>query len=161
SAGTEGSHVPGTGRASGPGGAVPTRRPPWGPEPVTLSALTGARASASPPRGRSMRRMRLVPLQRGKRPGCLTGVTRLTGVRRLTGGVMGLPGVMGLIRRTGARARLGRVDDDALADERVQRAVGRPHDRWLLHDLPDQQPVVGPGQRVIVVMHAHSALQPP
>ena len=31
----------------------------------------------------------------------------------------------------------------------------------LLHDLPDQQPVVGPGQRVVVVGDADRALDPP
>src|SRR5215475_1743239 len=57
--------------------------------------------------------------------------------------------------------RLMRVHDDALADQRVQRPLGEPGHRRVLDDVPDQQPVVGAGQRVAVPVHAHGALQPP
>src|SRR5215475_7490823 len=50
--------------------------------------------------------------------------------------------------------RLARVHDDALADERVERPLGRLGQRRVLHDVPDQQ-------RVGVVVHADRALQPP
>src|SRR5215470_8549336 len=65
--------------------------------------------------------------------------------------------------RDGERSarRLVRVHDDALADQRVERPLGQPGHRRVLHDVPDQQPVVGAGQRVAVPVHAHGALQPP
>src|SRR5215470_15290853 len=53
------------------------------------------------------------------------------------------------------------VHNDALADERVERPLGGPGQRRVLHDVPDQQPVVSAGQRVGVVVHADRALQPP
>src|SRR5215470_10176774 len=57
--------------------------------------------------------------------------------------------------------RLMRVHDDALADHWVERPLGQPGHRRVLHDVPDQQPVIGAGQRVAVPVHAHDALQPP
>src|SRR5215467_10400362 len=54
-----------------------------------------------------------------------------------------------------------RVDDEALADERVQRLVGDPGGGWLAHDVPDEDLVVGTGERVIVLVDAYQAFQPP
>ena len=42
---------------------------------------------------------------------------------------------------------LSRVDDEALADERVERRLGEPGERGRAHDVPDEQPVVGRGRR--------------
>src|SRR5215469_5655700 len=79
---------------------------------------------------------------------------RLSGCRMhlLRGDGMG-PGAAG--------SRLGRVDDEALADQRVQGPVSELRGGGLAHDVPDQQPVVGAGKRVLVVVHADCALQPP
>src|SRR3954462_3727244 len=55
----------------------------------------------------------------------------------------------------------GEVHDDALADHRVQHAVGQAGGERALHDVPDQEPVVGAGGRVGVVVHADGALDPP
>src|SRR6266516_3088984 len=56
---------------------------------------------------------------------------------------------------------LVRVDDQALADQRVQRLVGDPGHGRLAHDVPDEQLVEGAGQRMAVVAHANGALHPP
>src|SRR6266508_5494250 len=53
------------------------------------------------------------------------------------------------------------VDDDALAEYRVQRPFGQPGNGWALHDVPDEQPVVGTRQRMTIVMDADGAFQPP
>src|SRR5215469_5107574 len=73
---------------------------------------------------------------------------------------------MHLLRSDGARLGcaanlLRRVHDEALADPRVQSAVGELGDGGLPHDVPDQQLVISGGQRVIVVVNADRALQPP
>src|SRR5262249_49838728 len=56
---------------------------------------------------------------------------------------------------------LAGVEHQALADERVQRPLGQPGGGWALHDVPHQQPVVGAGQRMVVVAHPDRALEPP
>src|SRR6202042_3624048 len=56
---------------------------------------------------------------------------------------------------------LGRVDDEALADERIEHVLGEPGRGRLLHDVPDQHAVIGAGQRMVVVTHPDRALEPP
>src|SRR5256886_9906136 len=56
---------------------------------------------------------------------------------------------------------LAGVEHQALADERVQRPFRQPGGGRALHDVPDQQPVVGARQRMIVVAHPHRAFEPP
>src|SRR5262245_53744092 len=69
-----------------------------------------------------------------------------------------------LARRSGVPRRasgLVGVDDEALSEHGTEEAVrDAGHGRMLL-DVPDQEPVVGAGQRVIVVAGADRALQPP
>src|SRR3954453_1872454 len=65
--------------------------------------------------------------------------------------------------RAGMSADMGlaQVDDQALADQRVQRPFGQPGDPRPLHDVPDQQPVVRRHERVPVVVHTDRTLDPP
>src|ERR1022692_3604522 len=56
---------------------------------------------------------------------------------------------------------LVRVDDEALADQRIQGLISEPGNRRLAHDVPDQQPVIAARERVIIVVHADRALEPP
>ena len=57
--------------------------------------------------------------------------------------------------------RLGRVGDEALADQRVERLLGDPRGQRLLHDVPDQQLVVRPHRQRLVVVDTEGALEPP
>src|SRR5579863_3168106 len=65
--------------------------------------------------------------------------------------------------RSPSLTRLGfhGVHHQALADQRIESLFGQPCDGRLAHDVPDQHPVVGAGHRVLVVVHADRALQPP
>src|SRR4051794_31863746 len=47
--------------------------------------------------------------------------------------------------------RLAEVEHHALADQRVEDPARQPERPRLLDDLPDEQPVVGPRDRVVVV----------
>src|SRR6478609_2709148 len=60
-----------------------------------------------------------------------------------------------------AGVRLPEVEHHALADHRVEDPAGQPQRPGLLHDLPDQQPVVGLRERMVVVAHPDGALDPP
>src|ERR1700735_1181170 len=93
-------------------------------------------------------------------------------VCRTPGGGAGRAGSAGLAWRMGwnlatvraerrCRFRLPGVDEQALADERVERGLRQPGKRGLAHDVPDEQPVVGADSRVRVVVHADRALEPP
>ena len=62
--------------------------------------------------------------------------------------------------RIGAR-RLVEVDHQALAEDRVEHLLGPARGARALHDVPDQDPVVGLRQGVVVVVHADRALDPP
>src|SRR5438309_1910885 len=65
---------------------------------------------------------------------------------------------------TPGRSRMGRlaqVDDQALADDRVQQPLGDPGEARGAHHVPDQQPVVTGDERVLVLLDPHGALQPP
>src|SRR5690606_26519732 len=68
-------------------------------------------------------------------------------------------GICGLTGRSGPG--LAEVEHHALADERVEQLAGDLQRLGLLHDLPHQELVVGPCQRVSVVGDAHRALDPP
>src|SRR6266516_4814115 len=74
------------------------------------------------------------------------------------GTVLAARGTVGAGRRGDGFAG---VEHQALADERVQRPFRQPGGDRALHDVPDQQPVVGARQRMIVVAHPHSAFEPP
>src|SRR5580693_8775769 len=130
--GTEGSQVAERGALAD--------RPSSGPVPggssrsrLALATLSGCR-------------MCLLGLRGLGRPRGLAVVVVGTGAGAVIAGVL-VPGRVAA--GPGGDGRLGRVDHDALADEGVQRAVGQAHARRALHDLPDQQPVVGAGQRVV------------
>ncbi len=82
------------------------------------------------------------------------GRRRRPGARRIA--VHQAPGLAG--RRA---APLGGIDDEALADERVEGGLGHLGEGGLAHDVPDQQPVVGPHGEMVVVVHPDRALQPP
>ena len=56
---------------------------------------------------------------------------------------------------------LAEVEHHALADQRVEDLAGVLERLGLLHDLPDQEPVVRLGERVVVVVDADRALDPP
>src|SRR5207247_9023374 len=57
--------------------------------------------------------------------------------------------------------RAGGVQDQALADERVEDALEAAHSRGRVGDVPDQEAVVETDERRPVVVHARRALQPP
>src|SRR3954454_22980773 len=56
---------------------------------------------------------------------------------------------------------LAEVEHHALADQRVEHPAGQLQHPRLVDDLPDEQPVVGLHQRVLVVADADRALDPP
>src|SRR5207245_1815843 len=71
---------------------------------------------------------------------------------------------------TSARPRCGptawrrgflQVDDEALADDRVERRLERAAQRRSIDHVPDQEAVIEARQRRIVVAHADGALEPP
>src|SRR5260370_23174774 len=55
----------------------------------------------------------------------------------------------------------GTVDDEALAEERVQCALGQPDGSGPAHDVPDQEAVVLADQPRLVVVRPPEAAQPP
>src|SRR3954453_633542 len=65
--------------------------------------------------------------------------------------------------RSGVRGDVGlaEVQHHALADQGVEHLADQAQRAGLLHDLPHQQAVVGPGERVDVVADADRALDPP
>src|SRR5690606_12283601 len=63
-------------------------------------------------------------------------------------------------RRTGV-SRLLEVEDDTLPDDGIEDLLGCAGDPRGLHEIPDQQPVVRLRQRIVVVVDADSALEPP
>src|SRR6187200_3200249 len=74
------------------------------------------------------------------------------------------PGISGMAAsRTGGdlRAGLAGGDDEALAEHRVQDLLGPAGGPGRLLDVPHQDPVVRPDDRVIVVRGSDGALQPP
>src|SRR5829696_4764811 len=60
----------------------------------------------------------------------------------------------------GSHSRLAGIDDEALAEKWAEHPVSQPGDGRVLLDVPDEQPVVGARDRVIVVLRADGALQP-
>src|SRR5690606_19442638 len=70
------------------------------------------------------------------------------------------PGTAGTSGRGTRRSRLAQVDHEALADQRVEQPLGGAGDPGPLHQVPHQEPVVQPGQRVVVVVRSDRALQP-
>src|SRR6266536_722790 len=56
------------------------------------------------------------------------------------------------------RRRFDRVDDQALAEERIERVLDRAGKPRALHDVPDQHPVVGANDRAAF---AERAVEPP
>src|SRR3954447_8107539 len=81
------------------------------------------------------------------RSGSGTGESR----RLLVGRADGVPALA---------AGLGGVDDEALPQDRVQPPLGRPGQPRASGQVPDEQPVVGAGQRGVAV-DADRALEPP
>src|SRR4051812_29717271 len=66
--------------------------------------------------------------------------------------------LLGSGRRGGG---LGGVDDEALADDGVEGVLDEADGPRRVGDVPRQEPVIEPGQRMVVVVDAHGALQPP
>src|SRR5215472_2250441 len=58
-------------------------------------------------------------------------------------------------------ALLLRVENEALADERIEGGLRQPGQRGTAHDVPDKQLVVAAYGRVLVVVDADRAFQPP
>src|SRR5699024_4236538 len=85
-------------------------------------------------------------------------------------GIAGHPGSLGRRGRGGGGGRGGPgrcagraagVDHEALAEHRVQEALGPAGGGGGLRDVPDQEAVVGLDEGVVVVGGADRALQPP
>ena len=116
-------------------------------------------AAPSPPRRGSTRR-------RGRRRS--TGWRRRAPASPRSRPPVAATSARGRAARTLASARsrgglgLVEVEHQALADQRVERPLGPARgSARRLHDVPDQQPVVGLHQRVLVVVDADRALDPP
>src|SRR4051812_43185420 len=80
------------------------------------------------------------------------------------------PAMVSAVARTCARVRICRsahigrlcqVDDHALPDQRVEHLLGQPGRERPLHDVPDQDLVIGLGEGVLTVVDADGALDPP
>src|SRR5438270_12018425 len=83
-----------------------------------------------------------------------------------TSGASRMPGTSGSCtsrlpdeRRRGGR--LGGVHDEALADQGIEGPLDEAHGAGGLGDVPRQEAVVEPGEKGLVVVDTHRALQPP
>jgi hypothetical protein len=56
---------------------------------------------------------------------------------------------------------MSEVDDEAFADYRVEQLRHESEHRWLGHDLPDEETVVGSDRSAFGSVHAERAAQPP
>src|SRR5690349_13522464 len=99
--------------------AVARRSPPLRtPGTAGTAASAGTAAASRPPRGGCTDSARAGLSRTGMRPGTLA--RHATGVWRRI-------------------ALLAGVDDEAFADQRGERPLGRPGAGWALGDVPDQQ----------------------
>src|SRR5947209_100916 len=67
----------------------------------------------------------------------------------------------GLLRWGQRSGGLGGVHDEALADHGVERVLDETDGARRVGDVPRQEAMVEPGQRVLIVVDADRALQPP
>src|SRR4051812_4618831 len=65
------------------------------------------------------------------------------------------------VRSCTGHRRLAQVDDDALADQRVEQSLGYSCRPGGAHHVPHEQPVVGLHQRVVALVDTDCALDPP